>query len=264
MKKSITTVFFLASLFLVSTSSFAQTSSLKKVAPDGKNLFKVNLTAIPLNNYSFIYERAIGKKIAVGLGFRFMPKGNIPLLSKLESTIDDPETFDQLKNFQTGNIAITPEIKFYFGKGVFRGFYIAPFVRYAQFNGNVPFNFEYDDDGNPATVDVSSKIDLDGKVTAITGGLLLGSQWKLSKLMYLNWEILGPAYGSSNGSITGTSSLLSNSQAREGLAEELKGLEDGSIPLVKITTAVSDKEARADFSGPWAGVKASIGLGFRF
>jgi len=94
MKKSITTVFFLASLFLVSAGSYAQTSSLKKVVLDGKNLFKVNLTAIPLKNYSFIYERAIGKKIAVGLGFRLMPKGNIPLLSKLESTINDPKTFE--------------------------------------------------------------------------------------------------------------------------------------------------------------------------
>jgi len=68
--------------------------------------------------------------------------------------------------------------------------------------------FEYDDDGNPSTADVSSKIALNGKVTAITGGLLLGSQWKLSKLMYLNWEILGPAYGSSKGSITGNIVLI--------------------------------------------------------
>src|SRR5690606_6922109 len=57
------------------------------------NLVKVNLTALPLNNFSFQYERAIGKKTTVAMGLRFMPKGDLPLKSAIESLIDDDEAF---------------------------------------------------------------------------------------------------------------------------------------------------------------------------
>ena len=261
MKRTFTTLLF--SLAIFSLTANAQTDSLK-VKDGGKNLLKVNLTAIPLNNYSLIYERAIGRKIAVGLGFRYMPEDNLPFIDELETVIDDDDTFDKLKNFKTGNMAITPEIKFYFGKDVFRGFYIAPFARYAEYTGKLPFDFEYDDDDNPATPEKESTIDLDGKITAITGGLLFGAQWKLSKLVYLNWEILGLSYGSSKGNITGTSAELSNQYVREGLEEELKDFEESDIPLVEIQTGVDSEKAWADFSGPWAGIRASIGLAFRF
>ncbi|MGV3509542.1 MAG: DUF3575 domain-containing protein [Sphingobacteriaceae bacterium] len=267
MEKNFTKLFVIAILSFVCTTANAQTDSIK-VGGMGKNLLKVNLTALPLNNYSIIYERAIGRKISLGLGFRYMPEDNLPLLDQFESIIDDEDTFNDIKDIKTGNFAITPEVKFYFGKGVFRGFYIAPFVRYAEYTGSLPFEFEYeiDHDNNPTTADQSrnSEIDLDGKITAITGGLLFGAQWKLSKLLYLNWEILGPSFGSSKGNITGTMADLSDPDVQEGLREELKELEDSDIPLVEIKTSVNDKEAKADFSGPWAGVRASIGIGFRF
>jgi hypothetical protein len=266
MIRNFTKLLFITTLTLVFGVANAQTDSVK-VRGMGKNLIKVNLTAIPLNNYSFIYERAIGKKISIGLGFRYMPEDNLPFLDQIGSAIDDEDTFNKIKDFKTGNMAITPEIKFYCGKGVFRGFYVAPFARYAEYKGNVPFEFEYDGDENSATPNESATIKLNGKITSITGGLLLGAQWKLSKLIYLNWEILGPSYGSSKGNITGLlAGPLATDEAREGLRAELKDLEESDIPLIKIKTSVNDdtNEAKADFTGPWAGVRASIGLGFRF
>jgi hypothetical protein len=266
MKRTFTKLFLITILSAISLITNAQSDSTK-VSGMGKNLIKVNLTSIPLNNYSFIYERAIGKKIAVGLGVRYMPEDGIPFISELESAIDDPDAFKKIKEFKTSNLAFTPEIKFYFGKGVFRGFYIAPFARFANYKGSVPFDFEYsvDHDNNPATAEMTktSEINLSGNISSITGGLLFGAQWKLSKLLYLNWEILGPAYGSSKGTIDGKMDL-SNDDLREGLEEELKEFEESDIPLVEIKTSVDKNGAKADFSGPWAGIRASIGLGFRF
>jgi hypothetical protein len=262
MKREIIKTVAIALCFGLSITTYAQTDSLK-AKKQGKNLLKINLTAIPLNNYSLIYERAIGKKIAFGLGFRFMPEGNLPFLSQLEKELE-ADTYQQIKDFKTSNMAITPEFKFYFGKGVFRGFYIAPFGRYAEFKGAIPFSFEYDHDANQSTPDKKSNINLSGKITSTTGGLLFGAQWKLSRLIYLDWSILGPHYGSAKGNIAGTLAELSDPNVRKGLEEELKDLEESDIPLVKIKTTVTNKDARADFSGPWAGVRASIGLGFRF
>lgn len=222
-----------------------------------KNLIKINLTAIPLNNYSFQYERAIGKKMAVVIGVRFMPEGSIPLKAQVRNLIDDEDLSRQLDNFQTGNYAVTPEIRFYMGKEVFKGFYIAPFVRYATYTASIPFEYEYD---HPVNGTVTEVIPLKGELSTLTGGLLFGSQWKLSKLVYLDWWILGPQYGTSDGNIKGTKNLSADEQ--EALREELEGLED--LPLVKATSEVNSQGARVDFKGPWAGVRAGICLGFRF
>lgn len=75
----------------------------------GQKPFKVSLTSLALNTYSLSYERQIGRKISIGIGYRVMPEGPVPFKSSLESIIDDPETFKHLDNLKTGNTAITPE-----------------------------------------------------------------------------------------------------------------------------------------------------------
>lgn len=251
MKKLFTKSLFIAILVALVASASAQTDSVK-VKGMGKNLFKVSLTSLALNTYSFSYERKIGNKISLGLGYRVMPEGELPLKSNFESIIDDPETFKHVDNLITGNTAFTPEIKFYFGKGVFRGFYISPFARIAKYTASLS-DFEFDVNGT------SSTIPLNGELKTLTGGLLFGAQWKLSNLIYLDWSILGPQYGKSEGFLKGTKTLSPDEQ--NALREELEGLE---IPFVDSKTVVDAQGARLDFTGPWAGIRASIGLGFRF
>lgn len=247
-------------LFLCATVAVnAQDSS---VSADGKNLVKWNVAALALKNYSFQYERAIGKKTSVAVGIRFAPKSGVPFSSKLEELIDDEDTWNSIKDFKTGNFAITPEVRFYMGKGVFRGFYIAPFVRYAKYNAAVPFNFEVEVTNGTETISREEEINLSGDVTALTGGLLFGAQWKLSKLVYLDWWILGPNYGTSNGSISGKSANGFDADEQEALREALEDLED--LPLVKTKSTVNAEGAKVDFDGPWGGLRSGLSIGFRF
>jgi len=256
MKKHLTKLFYLALIVLFSQNVYAQTDSLS-VNKGGKNLINVSLTSLLLNNFSFTYERAVAKKISVGLGLRFMPEGQVPFLNKFEAIIDDEDTFDKLKDLKTGNIAITPEVKFYFGKGVFRGFYIAPFARYAKYTADLPtFEYEYD---HPVDGPTTTTIPLNGELKTLTGGVLFGAQWKLSKLVYLNWSILGPQYGTSKGFLKGTKTLSAEEQ--DALRDELEDLE---LPIVETTTTVNSSGARMDIKGPWASARASVGLSFRF
>ena len=263
MKQTFTkSIILMAFLFLIigMNSLHAQTdsASVKSISKPGKYLVKINLLGIPLNNYSFQFERAIAKKIAFGLGVRYAPNSGIPLSSQVEGLIDDPETWNQLKNFKTGNLAISPEIRFYMGKGVFRGFYLAPFARYTKYTAEVPITFDV-----PSSTGGASKseiIPLSGDLTTLTGGLLLGVQWKLSKSFYLDWSILGPQYGTSKGSILGKKSL--NADEQTALRNELQNLED--LPLLETTYTVDNNGARVDLKGPWAGVRSSFSLGVRF
>lgn len=224
----------------------------KDSAHTAKNIIKLNLFALGLKNYSIQYERAIGKKASLLLGLRFMPKGTIPLISTIKDLADDAELERQLENINTGNIAFTPELRFYLGrKKENRGFYIAPFVRFSRYTADLLY--EYDDAGTIKTIPLS------GSLKTFTGGLLFGTQWRLGKWLYLDWWIFGPNYGKSDGILEGQKSLSNSEQ--QSLRDDLEELD---IPLTEITYTVNANGALVNFNGPWAGVRAGLCIGIRF
>ena len=251
MKKILLFVF--ATMF--ATSLWAQQESdkeNKEISIMKKNIIKINLPALAFKNITVQYERALSRKTTVAGTFRFMPKGSIPFKSNIIKLADDPELERQLNNVEIGNMAFMPEIRFYLGKkGAFHGFYLAPFASIARYSTNLLF--EYDDNG------VTKNIPLNGNVNSFTGGLMLGAQWQLSKALYLDWWILGPNYGNSNGDIAGTKTLSPTEQ--QSLRDELSMLD---IPLTKYTYTVDGNGATVNFKGPWAGVRSGICIGINF
>mgnify|MGYP003296313382 CR=1 FL=1 len=260
MKQPFTKHFAFAACFFIcfeSTALFAQSEVNTNPTKEANYLVKVNLLSLPLNNYSFQLERSVGKKMAVGLGLRFMPESGIPFASTVEGLINDPESWDQIKKLKTSNFAITPEVRFYFGRGVFHGFYLAPFVRYTHYTVDLPFNFDVPDQAGNTTTE---QIPLTGQLNTLTGGLLAGAQWAVSSKIYIDWSILGPQYGFSNGTLTGKRAL--NNDEQDAVRQELGNLED--LPLIKTTYTVDNSGVVADLKGPWAGVRSSLGIGIRF
>jgi len=249
------TVFF-SSFFI---SSYAQRARSEATDDIKKNFFKVNLTAIALKNYSFQYERAFTKTVSVAVSYRTMPNTTLPFKGAIEDAIaeeGDQETIDAIRDLRMENFAITPEVRFYLGKkGWGRGFYIAPFYRYAEFKAS-NISFEYGD--NPA---IQNKIALSGKLTANTGGLAFGAQWALGKVVVLDWCILGPHYGGGKGDFSGASGRPLTVTEQQELRREL---EDLDIPFSDKTVSVNASGATMKLDGPWAGVRAAISLGIRF
>ena len=223
-----------------------------------KNFIKVNLTSIILKNYSIQYERVLNKTISVSLSFRDMPTTTLPFKNQILKQMgsDNTDAQDIVENLTLGNYAITPELRFYLGKkGYGRGFYIAPFYRYAKYNaGNVAI--EFDTDQNQ-----TRSIDLSGNITAHTGGIMFGAQWSLGKHLCLDWWILGPHYGVSSGEMTGVPSPDLTPQEQ---ADVRQNMEDMDIPMVKKTVEVSANKVAMVFDGPWAGIRAGISVGFKF
>ncbi|MBC7868267.1 MAG: DUF3575 domain-containing protein [Gloeobacteraceae cyanobacterium ES-bin-316] len=217
-----------------------------------KNIVKLNLPALAFKNITVQYERAIAKKITVAGTFRFMPKGTIPFKNSIVKLADDNEIERQLNNLQIGNTAFMPEIRFYVGKkGAFHGFYLAPYANIARYSASLLL--EYDDNGATKTIPMA------GSVNSFTGGLMLGAQWKLSKALYLDWWILGPNYGRSNGDINGQKTLTASEQ--QSLRDELADLD---VPLTDFTYDVNGNGATINFKGPWAGVRSGICIGINF
>ncbi len=248
-------LFFLLAILIGTSHAFAQdkdSEEKSRTSVDaGNSLLKVNLLSLPLRNFSLAYEHKIGRKVTAGLGVRLMPKGGLPMRNAISNAIDDPDTDRQLDNFKTGNVAFTPEVRFYMGKQAMRGFYLAPFARISSYTAEMPFEFDVNG--------VAQSMPLSGKLNTFTGGLLLGAQWKLGGRVYLDWWMLGPQYGSSNGSLDGKKTL--NAQEQQALRTELQDLE---IPFAETTTTVDANGAKLDITGPWAGLRAGLCLGIRF
>ncbi|RRJ93276.1 DUF3575 domain-containing protein [Paenimyroides tangerinum] len=218
---------------------------------ENKNLVKLNLLALTMGNFSFQYERSIGSKFTIGGSINLMPNRKLPFSKKIESLVDDKTTAAQLQGIRLSSFSITPEARFYLGKQVFKGFYVAPFFRYGSYSLKFPLNYTYENQ--------DQSINLDGKVNTISGGLAIGAQWKIAKNVYLDWLIMGPHFGSAKGNLTGNKALNADEQA--AIAESLNDLD---IPVVDYEYEVNANGAKAKIKGPWAGVRASIGIGYRF
>ena len=239
-------------LFTVLVCTFAFAQEEKKEVVSAKNMIKINLPALVLKNITFQYERAVAKKVTVAGNFRYMPKSSLPLKSTFVNLVDDAEFERQVDGLKVGNYAFMPEVRFYLSKkGAFRGFYLGLFGNFSKFSADVPI--EYDDAGTTEIIPMS------GNLNGLTGGLMIGTQFKLSKKLNLDWWILGPNYGTSTGKLTGLKTMDATEQ--QALRDELDGLD---IPLTKFTYDVNGNGATINFDGPWGGVRAGICLGIKF
>jgi hypothetical protein len=244
-------------LLLVSFNGFSQAN--QKVFD--KNIIKFNLTSLPFNNYELQYERLLMKKISLTLSGRVQPYGGLPAFKTVQSFLNKPDFTNDLEKIKMWNQVITSELRFYLGKkpGA-RGFYLAPFARYSNirvdFNG---FEFDFADISAPVDFSYSKQVNFKGNIRGITGGLMLGSQWRLGKSIYLDWWIIGASIGKSKGSIDGLVALDQNEQ--DFVREELENLD---IPFVNYDLKISDTGVKMKFNGSFATLRSGIAIGLKF
>jgi hypothetical protein len=224
------------------------------------NIVKVNLMALALKNYSFQYERVLTKKISIALGVRTMPSSTLPFKDVFvdQFGISDPDNDleSTIRDVKIGNFAITPEVRFYLNKkGYGRGFYIAPYYRYAKFNSD-ELPITYTGDGG-----TDKTIKLKGDIATHSGGLMIGAQWHLGKVVTLDWWIIGAHYGTSNGTLNGVPSSSLSANEQTDIKNTIESLE---LPLTKITAEVSANNIKAIIDGPWGGVRAGLTIGIKF
>lgn len=239
-------------IFLVPEKNFCQEKT-----SEPQNFLKLNLTALVLKNYSFQYERMLSHKVSFALAYRSMPKSSLPLKNSiLDASNNNPDTREAIDALRLSSSVLTPEFRFYMSKkGKGRGFYIAPFYRYASFKAD-GMKFDYTNSSN-----TKSSILLSGKLTAHTGGFLLGAQWPLGKHLCLDLWFLGPHYGAGNGEFDGVTTTPLTPAEQDNLRQSLN---DFDIPLTKKTVTVTANGATMKLDGPWGGIRSGISFGFRF
>lgn len=217
---------------------------------ESENVFKINLGSLSVKNFAFQYERAIGKKTSVALGVRFQPYGTIPFKSTIEDAVNDPDI--KVGDIKVGNFALTPEFRYYLGKAALKGFYLAPYARYANYKMQAPVTY---------TSTLTTKTALfTGNISSFSGGLLMGSQFKLGKSVVLDWWILGGHFGSSDGTLDFATPLTTTEQA-----DLRASLDNIDIPLFNIEYNIHANGGTISSKGAWAGFRGfGLNLGIRF
>jgi len=222
------------------------------------NLIKINLAPLLLKNYSLQYERILNRKFSVAVQYRMMPETELPFKSSILKLVgnEDPESKKTVEDFKISNYAITPEVRIYLSKkGFGRGFYIAPFYRYASFTSN-NFDIFFTDENN-----AEQSIKMSGKLTANTFGLTMGVQRAFGKHVVIDLAFFGPHYGSTKGEFEGSPSHSLSKTEQNDLTNQLHGID---IPLTNNTVEVNAHSASLKLDGPWGGMRFTIGIGVRF
>lgn len=254
-KNLVQSIFICCFFTIICINSFAQNT---KPAYLNHNFIKTNLTSILLKNYSLQYERTVSRKISVAVAYRIMPSSGVPFKSTVLNIVgnNDANTRQTIEDFKLSNSAITPEIRFYLSKkGYGRGFYIAPFYRYATFKSSDIDFFYTDTSGSQST------IKLTGKLTSNTGGILFGIQHTYGKHIVLDIWLLGPHIGSGKGTFTGLSPRPLTPMEQDEVRNQLNNID---IPLTNKTVTVNATSATLQLDGPWGGIRSGISVGIKF
>lgn len=221
-----------------------------------KNIVKTNLTGYVFRNINLSYERSINKWFSVNVSYGTVPQGKVPFI---DSFVDDDDE-NNLKNIELSNSAFTIEPRFYVGAGYGKGFYLAPYYRNTQTKvDNYVYNYEFDN----GIVSEVIPMNVSGKATGNSFGLMIGAQWFLGKKdnWVLDFWIAGAHYGKGKGEFIGKTVKSINADQQQQLQNDL---EDLGLPIIEYTVTTNSDGAKINLDGPWAGLRSGLSFGYRF
>lgn len=219
-------------------------------AQEKTNLIKLNLLPLSVGNIALEYERSLGEGLSLNGTLSLRPKDQLPFRSWWESAIDDD--YNILGDAKLGAFSITPEIRFYIGHNdSFKGFYLAPFVKYSNYTLTTTLTVD--------EPEYQKKVPISGSLNAFTAGVAIGSQWRLAEDLYLDWRIIGPHYGFNNGTFEGKVELNADEQR-----EIKKQLHDFDVDILRLKKEVDADGVTMTTQGPFAGIRTSLSVGYRF
>ena len=216
-----------------------------------KNTIKWNVIPIVTRTISLEYERAFAKKFSLNAVVAYTPKGDLPFKSMLIDITDESAIINATR---FGSFAMALEGRFYLSKkAAHSGFYLAPFLKYGTYSANTKVRYS-DSTWDTGTIDVA------GNINAFTAGIAVGIQWQLTKRIVLDWRIIGPSYGFSNGLLEGRRHLTADEQAY--IREQLDKLNE--LPVLNIKNDINAVGVKTTVNGAWAGIRTGLSIGFRF
>jgi hypothetical protein len=172
---------------LISNSAFAGDKEMASLlafkgtssGSDKTNAIKINILSPVVKTFSVFFEHGMNEKSSIQLGFFY--------------------TGFKISDTKFSGFGITPEYRFHPSGDGLAGFYVAPFIRYQNFNLTSESETEvYDSNtGYYSLVTTTDKATL----SSFGGGVLAGYQWLFGDVVSLDL-FLGPMYNSGTVKVT--------------------------------------------------------------
>ena len=223
----------------------AATASITPVLSDHRNLVKLNLPNLAFGNLTLNYERLLSARNSVALNVGVIPSQSFfsALTNFVDAEATVPTTFSGL--------TATVEYRFYSKKrSAGRGFYYAPYARYAQHN----VDFQSDIDGNLANVDA--------RLSTVGLGGQIGIQWLIKDRVVIDWGILGLAAQWYNFESTFTSA--GGDINFEEIRAELEMEIDDSIISNSLEFTNDENSLQAKMPFLFGGARTYLAIGYKF
>jgi hypothetical protein len=221
------------------------------------NIIKVNLTSFVFKDVYVSYERTFLKRFSLNLGVDYMPTRNIPFASNFGDVNGYP---NPAIGMTVSGWRITPEVRIYMSltKGSPKGFYIAPYFRYGNYDfQHDAYQYHYNDvyDNNIAK---TAKVDFTGKYAAVGGGIMIGHQWIIAKRLSLDFWILGLGVSSVDFDLRASSNDMDKRYFSESSSFS-HDVESNLRVFNNISLTTGDNFVQANSNNVFLGVR---GLGF--
>lgn len=212
-----------------------------------KNAVKLNLFGLAFKNVSLQYERSINDNISGALGVSYMLG-----LSPPEINVSGADTAVSFSEFKLSGFSVTPEFRFYPGHEGLRGFYLAPYFRFAQYKSTAPYRYT-ESDGT------KTELNTDLTFNSTGGGLMIGTHFLIGENFSVDWWIIGFSYAplTSKVKVTGTLKTDSYDDVRGAYASDVEG-------FGKVTSEVGDDYAQIVVKKGIPGVRTGLTLGYAF
>jgi len=238
-------------------------SGSKTFAQERKNLAKVNaLALIGGETFAFEYERALTQRITAGA--MFSVRGRKRLLVDASPYTENPDVREVLEGLALGATSFALEGRFYTGKkGMFRGFYWAPYFKYADYGLDAPISIAV----NPTGKWEQRTIVARGNLKTSAFGLGVGVQFRLGERVSLDWRIMGIGIGSARGTLAGTYEGSLTPEEQQLFREEIDKLEREEN--VRLYAKIVSREVDANgltfkTANPWASIRTGLSIGYKF
>ena len=218
---------------------------IAKVTKRNKNIVKLNLLPLGIKNISLNYERILADRQTASLTVNTFIPGTAPsFLSDLVSS-ESPDT-DDFSGF-----SVTGDYRFYGNqKGAPRGFYYAPFARYA----NYKYSFDTTIENNFSNANTA--------LTTYGVGIQIGTQWVIKDRFVIDWGILGVSIQQYNLTSTFTSMEDINfGEIQESIEADI---EDSGLFRTAIEFNSGDDFLQANLPFLFGGLRSYLSVGIQF
>lgn len=223
-----------------------------------RTVVKFNLSGVVIQSYTAQYERVLNRFSTITVSGSYTPNSTpLPFKQTLLNYYGDNQ--DAKRAIETTLFSKkigTLEYRFYPKGHAPTGWYIAPFVRYANMAISNDYTYTPSDG-------ILHRAHLDASFNAGGAGVLLGYQFLFGKHVGLDLWLLGPFYGTNvNASFVGVDPLWTTLKPAD-VVKLKQDIDNTKLPLYSVSSTLNLPTITALLKGPYYGVRA-FGLAFAY